>query len=177
MALNRWFITNRDDTDPDSEVVRALDRSSLTAGFEFQNSIFELWVTKVQVYQNVQGDQTLDEYADELALINDLKHPRLTQVEEIRESDTGFAIFYANYADTLKGTISNLEMKFTENIEKCSQTGLDEVSAAFYFRQVLEIIKYCHEEKVSIGANIQLDNCVFDTKRYGPEVTWTENIV
>ena len=42
---------------------------------------------------------------------------------------------------------------------------------------MLEIIKYCHEEKVSIGANIQLDNCVFDTKRYEPEVTYIQNEV
>lgn len=66
----------------------------------FNRSVF------VQVYQNVRGDQTLDEYADELALIKDLKHPRLTQVDEVRASEDGFAIFYANYAGTLKGILS-----------------------------------------------------------------------
>lgn len=104
-----------------------------------------------RVYQNVRGDQTLDEYADELALIKDLKHPRLTQVDEVRASEDGFAIFYANYAGTLK--------------EKCQQNdNLTEEEAAFYFRQVLEVIKYCHDENVSLGANIQLVNFVFDTK-------------
>lgn len=56
--------------------------------------------------------------------------------------------------------------------EKCQQNdNLTEEEAAFYFRQVLEVIKYCHDENVSLGANIQLVNFVFDTKRYEPKVT------
>ena len=56
--------------------------------------------------------------------------------------------------------------KINFDLEKCEQNGhLSEQEAAFYFRQVLEIIKYCHDEHISIGANIELINFVFDTKR------------
>lgn len=105
-----------------------------------------------KVYLDVRGDQTLDEYAEELAIIKDLKHPRLTQVDEIRKSNDGFAIFYANYAATLKELIQQRQR--VENEEE----------AAVYFRQVLEVIKYCHDENVAIGGNIMSANFVFDTK-------------
>jgi serine/threonine protein kinase len=41
---------------------------------------------------------------------------------------------------------------------------LDETVAANYFRQILEIITFCHQKKVSLGHNIKLMNYVFDSE-------------
>ena len=42
-----------------------------------------------------------DDAIDEIDLIHNLKHPRLTPIDELRANDDGFAIFYATNAGNL----------------------------------------------------------------------------
>ena len=127
------------------------------------------------------GKEVIEEAREEIKLIHNLthcedRHPRLTPIKELRSVENGCAIIYQSNFGNLKGTekvVSTNIVMPTENlfiyifilelIEK--NKILTEVQAAVYFKQIVEVIKYCHSKDVTLGRNIKLMNCVFDDKR------------
>ena len=47
----------------------------------------------------------MDAY-EEIVLIGDLKHPRITPIEEVRGNDEGIAVVYQSNAGNLKGKVT-----------------------------------------------------------------------
>ena len=121
------------------------------------------------------GKEVIEEAREEIKLIHNLtrgedRHPRLTPIKELRSVENGFAIIYQSNFGNLKGTekVVPTENLFIyifilEFIEK--NKILTEVQAAVYFKQIVEVIKYCHSKDVTLGRNIKLMNCVFDDER------------
>lgn len=95
-----------------------------------------------------QGEMN-QEFIDELSVLHNLRHPRLTPIEEVRKSDNVHVIVYRTNSGNLKDLIHR------EGI-------LPESRVAHYFRQVVEVVQYCHENNVGLGNNIRLTNFVFD---------------
>ena len=121
------------------------------------------------------GKEVIEEAREEIKLIHNLtrgedRHPRLTPIKELRSVENGCAIIYQSNFGNLKGTekVVPTENLFIyifilEFIEK--NKILTEVQAAVYFKQIVEVIKYCHSKDVTLGRNIKLMNCVFDDER------------
>lgn len=102
------------------------------------------------------------EFIDELYIVHNLRHARMTSIEEVKANDEGYAIIYKTNNGNLKDLITREGL-------------ISEERVAEYFRQVVEVVQYCHSNSVGLGNNIRLTNFVFDDDRNSVRMDLLQN--
>ncbi|CAG5080893.1 Oidioi.mRNA.OKI2018_I69.PAR.g9730.t1.cds [Oikopleura dioica] len=91
-----------------------------------------------------------EDFREELSIINRLKHPCLTPIEELRHKpEVGSVIIYKKSSGNLRDFIE--------------QNGpMSEKVASKMFRKIVDTVDYCHQKNVGLGNNIRLYHIVYD---------------